>query len=255
MLTRHPASTCLLTDFDGTLADIVDDPARARPLPGAEAILRRLAANFACVAVVSGRPAEFLAAHLQQGVAAGLRLIGLYGLESVSSDGRVVIADGAEEWRAVIERAAGEAEADAPSGSIVERKGLAVTLHWRTTAHNEQAVTSLADRLALEHGLVVHPARMSVELRPPVSRDKGSAVRELTSGYDAACFLGDDLGDLPAYDALDELAAAGATTLKVVASGSEVPPELLRRADLRVDGPHGALALLSAVADAADAAD
>ncbi len=40
---------------------------------------------------------------------------------------------------------------------------------------------------------------MSVELRPPVKTDKGTVVDELASGLGAACFFGDDLGDLPAF--------------------------------------------------------
>ena len=50
---------------------------------------------------------------------------------------------------------------------------------------------------------------MSVELHPPVAVDKGTVLAELASGLAAACFIGDDAGDLPAFDALDELAEAG----------------------------------------------
>ena len=59
------------------------------------------------------------------------------------------------------------------------------------------------------------------------------------------CFLGDDAGDLAAFDALDRMAAAGIYTLRVAAlAGPESPDELLRRADHVVLGPSGASALL-----------
>jgi trehalose 6-phosphate phosphatase len=54
----HVAAICL--DFDGTLAPIVDDPNQARPLPGTAELLGHLAARFAAVALLSGRPADYL---------------------------------------------------------------------------------------------------------------------------------------------------------------------------------------------------
>jgi trehalose 6-phosphate phosphatase len=63
--------------------------------------------------------------------------------------------------------------------------------------------------------------------------------------------LGDDLGDLPAFDALDRhVAAAPAhTALRVGVRSSEAPAELIERADLLVDGPDGALTTLRALPD------
>ena len=51
-----PAGAAIITDFDGTLAPIVDDAAAARPLEGVVDALHLLAARYARVAVVSGRP-------------------------------------------------------------------------------------------------------------------------------------------------------------------------------------------------------
>ena len=65
-------------------------------------------------------------------------------------------------------------------------------------------------------------------------------MREIVGDLGAACFLGDDFGDLPAFDALDELAAAGRSTVKVAVRSNEAPPEMLARADVVVDGPEGA---------------
>jgi trehalose 6-phosphate phosphatase len=50
--------TAMFLDFDGTLAPIVDDPNEARPLPGTVELLGHLAARFAAVALLSGRPAD-----------------------------------------------------------------------------------------------------------------------------------------------------------------------------------------------------
>ena len=69
-------------------------------------------------------------------------------------------------------------------------------------------------------------------------------VTAAAAGMEAACFLGDDVGDLPAFDALDRLAAAGLRTVRVGVRTEEAPAALLERCDLVVEGPEGALAVL-----------
>jgi len=230
----------------------VPDPASARPLPGAAEVLGALARRYGRVAVVSGRPAAFLAEHLlRDGAGAGpsaLRLVGLYGLETVDADGMVVAAPEAEPWRAVVAEAADRAEASAPAGARVERKSLALTLHWRERPEHESWATAQASRLAAELGLVAHGAKMSCELRPPLEIDKGKAVAELAVGFATIAFLGDDIGDLPAFEALDALAAAGARTAKVGVTSLEAPPALLAMADVVLDGPEATLAVLEELA-------
>ena len=240
-----PTGTGVFSDFDGTLAPIVDDPAAALPLPGVVDVLAALARRFGRVGVVSGRPATFLAEHLG---GRGLFLSGLYGLEVADGDGEVRAAEEAEPWRDAVEEAAAAAEADLAGGVGVERKGLAVTVHFRTDQGQESAVEAWAAGQAEATGLVVHPGRMSYELRPPVERDKGAVVAEAAEGRSQVCFLGDDRGDLSAFDALDQLARGGATVLKVAVASAEAPPELLERADLVVEGPAGALSVLRALA-------
>lgn len=240
--TTRPDAAVVCVDFDGTLSAIVDDPGSARPLPGVVDLLHRLAARYRRVCVVSGRPASFLHDHLDGG---GVRLIGLYGLEWVD-DGRIVVHQGTDRWRHAVDEAGAYWEREAAdTGLVVEHKGLSATLHYRLEPDLEPSARRLADAAAARTGLVVHPARMSYELRPPVERDKGVAVAEAAEGASAVCFLGDDRGDLPAFDALDRLSDAGVHVLRVGVSSPEAPPELLERADVVVDGPAGVVALLS----------
>jgi trehalose 6-phosphate phosphatase len=232
-----PSRAAVLTDFDGTLAPIVDDPAAAVPLPGAVDVLHRLAERFGVVGVVSGRPVSYLVGHLGE----ELWLSGLYGLETLDR-GRRVESPEAAAWRPVVEAAVARAEVEL--GAAVEPKGLSLTIHFRTRPELEAAVRSWAEEESGRSGLVVRAAKASVELHPPVASDKGTVVEAAATGMDAACFLGDDVGDLPAYDALDRLAAAGVHVVRVAVSTPEAPPELLDRADVVVDGPAGALAVL-----------
>ena len=89
----------IFTDFDGTLAKIVDDPEAALPLPGAADTLAALTRRFSVVGVVSGRPGAFLDRHFG---GRGIRLWGLYGLQQVI-DGQVVEDDDVARWRPVVE--------------------------------------------------------------------------------------------------------------------------------------------------------
>jgi trehalose 6-phosphate phosphatase len=132
----------------------------------------------------------------------------------------------------------------------VEDKGLAVTVHWRRAPQAGDRATATARAEAARGGLRSHPGRLSVELRPPTDTDKGSAVRALVSGCSAACYLGDDLGDLPAFAALAELASGeGLVTVSIAAVDDESAPEVAEAADVVVRGPLGALAVLEWLAD------
>lgn len=244
-LARDPTRTAVLTDFDGTLAPIVDRPEEARALDGAPETLARLAgAGVGRVAVISGRPAAFLAEQLAAG---DLCLVGLYGLEWIE-DGRVVTHPDAEPWRRLVDDVVANGARHGPAHVRIEHKPLSVTFHYREHPELEQPAKSWADAEAARTGLVVHAARMSFELRPPLGRDKGTVVEEQAVGMEAACFLGDDRGDLAAFDALDRLAAKGVDTLRVGVRSDEAPAELLARADVLVDGPRGALHLLTTLA-------
>jgi trehalose 6-phosphate phosphatase len=137
---------------------------------------------------------------------------------------------------------------------VVEAKRASLTLHYRRhpdlSGHIEQVARQVAD----ESGLSVRPAKMSVELHPPVDHDKGTVLEGLAADATGpVVFLGDDVGDLPAFDALDRLAARGRTTLRVAVAGAETAPDVLARADLVVAGPADAVALLQDLAAAAEA--
>jgi trehalose 6-phosphate phosphatase len=226
-------------DYDGTLAPIVLDPDAALPSPGVVDLLVELTERLGRVVVVSGRPVSFLARHLPPAV----DVVGLYGLEERRSG---VLAEHpmAAGWRSVVDDVAMAAVETAPTGVEVEHKGLSLTLHVRRHSDQTDAVRAWAETAAASSGLRLRDARRSVELHPPVQVDKGTVVDSLLGGLTAACFVGDDAGDLPAFVALARFAAAGGTALRVVVDSDEVPDDLIAVADVRVDGPLGALEFL-----------
>lgn len=241
-LCRRAGEAAIFCDYDGTLAPIVPDPSRAVPAAAVPGLLARLAKKAALVAVVSGRPVEYLVAAL--GPPAGVQLAGLYGMEEVGSDGVLRRDPEAEAWRPIVTEVAKLAAGAAPPGAEVEAKGLSVTLHWRRAPEAEQWARSVGRREAQRTGLAEQPGRMAIELRPPVSADKGTVVRRLADRYPVVAYFGDDLGDLPAFAALDDLAAAGATSVRVAVTDAETPYEVAEAADLVVHGPHELVRLL-----------
>jgi trehalose 6-phosphate phosphatase len=226
----------------------VRDPDQARPLAGAVAVLARLAARYGRVAVISGRPASYLAGRLSP-AAGATELIGLYGLERVrvapaAAAPAIEVAPAAQGWAAAIDAAADAADSTAPAGLLVERKGLAVTLHYRRSPALAGWAEQFARDRAAASGLVAHPGKMSWELRPPVATDKGTVVADLALGLRAVAFIGDDIGDLPAFAELRRLRERGVATAAVAAGGAETPVTLVEAADLVVEGPAGVLGLL-----------
>ena len=242
---RLAPGSLVATDFDGTLAPIVEDPAASRPIDGAVEVLAALAAQGHEVAVVSGRPLSFLVEHLPE----QLTLVGLYGLE-MRRGGELVEHPDAPKWRGVMADVAQRATSEGPRGMLVEPKGLSITLHYRTRPELAEQVGDFAAEAARSAGLEVRGARRSVELHPPIDEDKGTALLRLADGCDGAVvYLGDDVGDLPAFDALDQLAAAGLPVWKIGVESDELSPTLRERADVMVDGPAGSLALLRSLQD------
>jgi len=238
-LRRAPASSAVFLDFDGTLAPIVVAADQARPLPGVADLLLELRQAFGVVAVISGRPVSYLRGHLPPSV----ELHGLYGLESVV-DGELSHHPEALAWRAVVDGVADAARREGPPGVDVEHKGLSLTLHFRRHAAVSDAALVWATAAAERSGLRLRRAKMSLELHPPIDVDKGTVVEARSVGMTGACYVGDDQGDLPAFAALDRLARQGLTSLKVAVRTSEAAADLLAQADLEVDGPEGAVALL-----------
>jgi trehalose 6-phosphate phosphatase len=235
-------------DFDGTLAPIRDDPESVQPVPGVRAALAALAENAALAAVVSARPVAFLGSRF--GSVPGLELHGLYGLEYSADGGRTVsTAPEAEPYAPLIARIVAAARQAFP-GALIEDKRLSCALHFRTAPDLEPAIEAWSAEQAAEHGLRRQHGRMVVELKPPVDTDKGAVVARAAEKLAGAWYFGDDLGDLPAFAALDRIAAdrPGFDAVRVAVANSEGRGAALGgHADLRLDAPAAVPALLAAL--------
>jgi trehalose 6-phosphate phosphatase len=225
-LAAQPEHAAVLLDVDGTLAPIVERPEDARVPDETLDELVRLVQRYALVGCISGRPGDDVRRML--GVD-GVTVVGEHGLE---------LAPEAVAWAERI--AAFANDVDWPA----ERKPLSVSFHFRRADDEDAArayLTRIADAAA-EAGFHPRWGRKVLEVRPPVTAHKGTAVRTLVerAGVTAALYAGDDTTDIDGFDGLDGLDLA----VRVAVDSGEAPPALLTAADLVVDGTEGVLALL-----------
>ena len=255
-MLADPAGALLAVDYDGVLAPIVADPTNSPPLPGAIPALGRLVAKLGSVAVISGRPAQTLLDYCKfsdDGIFKGITVFGHYGLQRWDgSVGQIVspppppsLDDVRRELPELLVRLG-------INDAWIEDKSVALAVHTRRSADPVGALATLTEpitSMAVEHGLHVEPGRFVLEIRSP-GVDKGHALRSFVAEREprSVCYIGDDLGDLPAFDAVLDLRATGTVAGLTVASGSTEVAAVSSRADLVVDGPPGVVALLSAIA-------
>ena len=214
------------------------------PAPGAVEVLRALAPRLGALALVTGRPADVVVDLGGFADVPGLVVLGQYGAQRWSG-GEVTSAPvlpGVERARVALPALLG------PEGAVLEDKGLALVVHTRPSPDPAGALgrlTAPVSAVAADAGLEVHPGRLVLELRPPGFDKRGALLSLCEPAPSAVLFAGDDLGDLPAYDAVDELRQLGVPGVLVCSASDEGPAELRERADLVVDGPAGVVELLA----------
>ena len=254
-LLADPLRAVLASDFDGTLAPIVARPDDARPVAGAMAALCRLAPLVGRIVIVTGRPVDSvraIAGLQEHPELASVTVLGHYGLERWEVGADTVDRPAPDKGLDLVRQElplliAGRAGAD------IEDKQHSVAVHTRNAADPEGTFSALRPALhalAARAGLEAVDGRFVVELRPG-GHDKGHALKAYVAEGPTSCvvFCGDDLGDLPAFAAIDELRAAGTPGLTVASASDEVT-EVAAAADLVVDGPAGIGALLTWLAGA-----
>ena len=237
-LAAQPSAAALVLDFDGVLAPIIEDP-EASAMPERAAIsLAPLAAALSTVAVISGRPASFLAGRVR---VPGIRLLGSYGMEEIR-DGNGQLSPAATAWLAAVGSAREELTAllGTLPGVRIEVKPASVAVHWRQASDRQAAAAEVEDataRVAAATGLRLEPGKLVSELRPPIDVDKGSAVAALIRETRPAVtvYAGDDLGDLPALRVVRDAGGYGLA----IDHGAETDPKLLAAADEVIAGTEG----------------
>ncbi|MGA9490333.1 MAG: trehalose-phosphatase [Mycobacterium sp.] len=203
---RRPA---VFFDFDGTLSEIVNDPASARLADGAAEALTALSAQCP-VAILSGRD---LADVRQRIGLPGIWYAGSHGFELTGPDGAHHQNPEAAQSVPVLAEAAGELadQLGDIAGVVVEHKRFGVAVHYRNAARDRVGEVAAAVRRAGQRtALRVTTGREVIELRPNVDWDKGRTLRWVLdhirdkdgSSPLLPIYLGDDITDEDAFDAV-----------------------------------------------------
>ncbi len=228
----------LVTDVDGTISLLVDQPDAARLTPRSRELLAALRDHITLVAALSGRSARDLQTIVDL---PGIQLIGNHGMEWWR-DGQIEIAPAAAGYRPALEIAIEAVRAQQIPGVFVEDKGVTLAFHYRRAADPAAAAEWLAGLLAEiagAHHLKLSQGNMIFELRPPVDINKGSAFRQLIETYhlDAAVYLGDDTTDLDALRMARQLRDGGVCwAVGLGVASDHTPPAMLTAADLMLSG-------------------
>jgi trehalose 6-phosphate phosphatase len=186
------------SDFDGTLAPIVNHPGDARPLPEAAAALRALAELPATTAaLISGRALRDLA--MLSGLAAPVALVGSHGAEFDTGFAHRIDT----ELLGRIAETLTELAARYP-GATVETKPASVALHVRN-AEAADGDEALAEARTAAQAWDAHQTEGKAVLEfAVIATDKGEAIDILRdrNGASAVVFFGDDVTDEKAFHRL-----------------------------------------------------
>jgi trehalose 6-phosphate phosphatase len=181
-------------DFDGTLAEIVRDRARAQVTLQVRRALHELG-RLAPTAVVSGRALEDLEPRIE---GAGSYLIGNHGLEGTQqeADVRNQAQAVSRSWREQLGGSAGAKLHD--EGITLEDKTYSLTLHYRGTRNSARAKRKAKEALSrLTPAPRIIPGKAVMNAVPAGSPHKGAAIRSLMSRLNVttALYVGDDVTD------------------------------------------------------------
>jgi trehalose-phosphatase len=191
------------SDYDGTIATIVEDPAAARPRREAVVALRALAAlPDTTVAVISGRALRDLATLSR--LPEEILLVGSHGSEfdlGTAEDLDVSARDRLDDVVGALEAIVG-----ATPGAHLEVKPASVAMHTRRVVDRgaaEHAVTAALGVARGRDGVWLKQGKEVVELSV-IRMEKGDALETIRRrvGASAVCYLGDDVTDEDAFASL-----------------------------------------------------
>ncbi len=221
-------TSTILTDIDGTISEIADTPEEAVVTPSMQKELFKLKEKFQMVGVISGRSAQNAKAMI--GID-GILYVGNHGMEYIKDDESFIDPE-AVKYLANIKKIAEKlknSELSKIEGLMFEDKGICISIHYRKCELQENARKRILDALndSIDtKELKVIEGRKVVELKPPISRDKGFIVEKILKKYDLnrVIYLGDDITDFDAFTKFNELEKKGKIkTASILVLSSEIP--------------------------------
>jgi trehalose 6-phosphate phosphatase len=191
--------SALFLDFDGTLAELAPSPAEVHVAPDLVPTLWALAERLnGALAIVTGRPVEQIDAYLRPlllpvaGVHGAQRRMPGEGIETIVAPSLDAVVTLAQEL------------ALRHPGLIVERKGVAMALHYRLAPElGVLCLQRLVEAVEFEPGLELIHGKMVLEVKPS-GISKGRAIEYFMGQEPFAgrqpIFIGDDETDESGFE-------------------------------------------------------
>jgi trehalose 6-phosphate phosphatase len=230
-----PGELILVTDFDGTLAEVVPDPSEARARSDSLEALQELVMLLADVIVLSSRPPLQLESLVP---ISGVRLIGDSGLALP----RHAQKEALDRFNAEAARML-----QGIPGAWIEAKPASTAVHFRKTSMDGEQMLFLLRPLLDGARLAAALGRKVIEVHTPKA-GKGSAMAALLPHEDpggVVCF-GDDENDRSLFE---YVSALDIPHFAVGVWSPEAPHDLFERCDLVVDGPQRAARVMWEIVD------
>ena len=225
--------------MDGTISPIPRDFLETPIPPPTIPQLTELASRLDLLAVISGRKAGALKDIFD---IPGIKYIGHYGMEWWENGQAVLHPDvtaSLSDMRAV----AAELETlRSIDGVIIQDKWASISVHYNTARQPSTAKQQILDFLEKSphiKNLRLMDEKTNIGIVPRLDIDKGTAVTGLIHQYNlsGAIYLGDDIGDLPAFRAVrvtrEKQEFMG---LAVLVTGGATSRSLLYEVDFTLDG-------------------
>jgi len=231
----QPSEVILITDFDGTLAEIVQDPAAARARPESLEALEQLVRLLADVIVLSSRPP----AQLEH-------LVPISGVRLIGDSGRALPRKAHKESLDRFNADASKLLERFP-GAWLEVKPASTAVHFRNTELTGEQMLKLLHPLLDDARLAATPGRKVIEVHAP-NAGKGTALAALLPIEDpgaVVCF-GDDENDRSLFECVSRLEMPH---MCVGVWSPEAPKDLFDHCDLVVPGPAAASAVLQEIVE------
>ncbi|MBN2061515.1 MAG: trehalose-phosphatase [Deltaproteobacteria bacterium] len=237
----------LILDYDGTLAPFQIDPGKARPYPGVIEKLNEIMEHpNTNLVIVSGRWTRDLLPLLRLNRMP--ELWGSHGLERLKKDGNYEVFNMDEKGLDGLVLADESVEQMGLSGRFEKKPGC-LAVHWRGVNQRKAGemkalIMKKWALIAMSYGLLLKEFDGGMELRVP-GRNKGDAVKILLSEsprHTVAAYLGDDLTDEDAFNAIDDKGISVLVREKLRKTRADIwikpPEELLDFLSLWISGKN-----------------
>jgi trehalose 6-phosphate phosphatase len=259
VLRKKPAG--LFTDIDGTISQVARVPSEAVVGDLPRASLRSLGSSISIVGAITGRGASDASSMLGL---EGTVVIGNHGYERLQGGERLIhpSALGSRASVATCTRLLLDIVDATPqlASVVVENKDLSASVHYRLVEDQGRTVDllrQLVGAIAELHELNVTDGKLVYEIRPRALVNKGTAIHDISVelGLAGVVYLGDDVTDVDAFQALTALRSPEIDTISVGIVSDETHAIVRDSADILIEGVDGCVELLVGVAQELSGSD